>query len=289
MLAGTLDARPDERGRCESAIETGLLIGCSGQVPAAHGGPHTVWVRAEESGGARDPGGRRRRAVELREGSGVALPLARRALGLLRGALGADAAVTLHRSALFLLVFLLIHMLGNLWIFSGPDAFNCYGHLLHINPLLKLVEGYLLLAGVAHAAAPPRSLAQAPLPLRRRGGVGGQARELALVVVLGFVVVHLKQFKFGPHYGTKPERAGAAPPVPRSIPRGSRDARSLSSSLASLSLASLSRASSLARARASARAPPLPPFSRAGTRSARACGSRSTPSRRAPSCATSTG
>ena len=159
------------------------------------------------------------------EGSGVALPLARGvALGLLRGALGADAAVTLHRSALFLLVFLLIHMLGNLWIFSGPDAFNCYGHLLHINPLLKLVEGYLLLAGAAHAAA------GAALTWRKRrylfGGAAASAAgraKLALssLVVLGFVVVHLKQFKFGPHYEYETGEGGRGrPPVPRSIPRG---------------------------------------------------------------------
>jgi hypothetical protein len=35
-----------------------------------------------------------------------------------------DQSVSIHRTAIFLMTFLLIHMLGNLWVFSGPDAFN---------------------------------------------------------------------------------------------------------------------------------------------------------------------
>ena len=35
---------------------------------------------------------------------------------------------SLHRSALFLLVFLVVHMLGNLTALFGRDAYNSYGH-----------------------------------------------------------------------------------------------------------------------------------------------------------------
>ena len=61
------------------------------------------------------------------------------------------ASGTLHRSALFLLVFLVVHMLGNLSVFAGPEAFNGYGHYLSTHPLTKFIEYYLLAAAAVHA------------------------------------------------------------------------------------------------------------------------------------------
>jgi len=39
-------------------------------------------------------------------------------------------------SGSLLMVFLLAHMSGNLLVFSGPDAFNAYGHYLQTHPLI---------------------------------------------------------------------------------------------------------------------------------------------------------
>ena len=60
----------------------------------------------------------------------------------------------LTRSAVFLIVFILIHGLGNLHVYAGPDAFNGYAYFLnHPVPwgtLLLPVEFYLLAAGILH-------------------------------------------------------------------------------------------------------------------------------------------
>jgi hypothetical protein len=34
----------------------------------------------------------------------------------------------LNRSSLFMLAFLVVHMIGNLSVFFGPNVFNAYGH-----------------------------------------------------------------------------------------------------------------------------------------------------------------
>lgn len=114
-----------------------------------------------------------------------------------------DAASSTNRTAVFLLTFLLIHCAGNLLVFLGADVFNAYGHLLSVNPLLKLIEVYLLLAGIIHAAAGFYITYR-----KRRFLVKGSAGTVASnsrifissVVVLVFVIVHLLQFKYGKYY-----------------------------------------------------------------------------------------
>jgi succinate dehydrogenase / fumarate reductase cytochrome b subunit len=39
-------------------------------------------------------------------------------------------------SGVLLLLFLLVHLLGNLQLFAGPEALNAYAHLLHSKPAL---------------------------------------------------------------------------------------------------------------------------------------------------------
>ena len=47
-------------------------------------------------------------------------------------------------SALFLLVFLVVHMGGNLTAFFGRDAYNTYGHHINSMPFIRVIELYLL-------------------------------------------------------------------------------------------------------------------------------------------------
>jgi succinate dehydrogenase / fumarate reductase cytochrome b subunit len=110
-----------------------------------------------------------------------------------------DASTALNRSAIFLIFFLVVHMLGNLLIFVGPEVFNTYGYFLHINPALKFIEAYLALGFVFHAVSgcfktykKAKSIAKSPLT---------QGRLLiSSLVVTFFVVIHLKTFKFGAYY-----------------------------------------------------------------------------------------
>jgi len=46
-----------------------------------------------------------------------------------------DFITTTNRTAVFLMFFLVVHCLGNLLVFLGADAFNAYGHLLHVREI----------------------------------------------------------------------------------------------------------------------------------------------------------
>ena len=51
----------------------------------------------------------------------------------------------------FLIIFLIIHLIGNLTLFLGPEAFNGYVSTLDVvKPLIRVVELVLLLAFVLH-------------------------------------------------------------------------------------------------------------------------------------------
>ncbi len=112
------------------------------------------------------------------------------------------AAIT----GLLLLLFVIVHLLGNLQVFLGPDALNSYAEKLqHLGALLWVLRGGLLVAFVLHVWAVLR------LQLRNWG-----ARPVAYVekhplkstlasrtmiwtglVVFAFIVYHLLHFTLG--------------------------------------------------------------------------------------------
>src|SRR6476661_5381558 len=53
-------------------------------------------------------------------------------------------------TGLALLLYLILHIGGNLMVFLGPDTFNQYSHTLLSNPLIIPVEVGLLLIFVFH-------------------------------------------------------------------------------------------------------------------------------------------
>merc|ERR1711985_198140 len=64
--------------------------------------------------------------------------------------------VGLTRSAMFLIVFQIIHAVGNLHVFLGPDDFNGYGYFyvrLYFSGMglpANIVEEYVLLPALLH-------------------------------------------------------------------------------------------------------------------------------------------
>jgi succinate dehydrogenase/fumarate reductase cytochrome b subunit len=81
---------------------------------------------------------------------------------------------SLHRSALFLTVFLVVHMAGNLTALFGRDVYNSYGHHLNSTPGIKLVEMYLAVGTVVHIVTASRftvqkrkSIAKSPFQVRQ--------------------------------------------------------------------------------------------------------------------------
>jgi succinate dehydrogenase / fumarate reductase, cytochrome b subunit len=111
-------------------------------------------------------------------------------------------------SGIYLYFFLLIHLLGNIGLLSGPEYFNKYGHLM-LDTLAKVVypiEISLLAAFILHvyfgiklslenrAARPERYAVTA-----RKSGRSPLSRFMALTGswMLLFVVIHVPHFRFG--------------------------------------------------------------------------------------------
>lgn len=119
-------------------------------------------------------------------------------------------------TGLFLVIFVTIHMLGNLsFLFGGSDAFNLYSYrLMSLGPLLYLVELVLLGAFLAHALSGisvylvnKKARPSNYRVLKSTGGASKQtlySRSMILtgVILLVFTVIHLISFKYGTYYET---------------------------------------------------------------------------------------
>jgi len=105
------------------------------------------------------------------------------------------------RSAFFLILFIVIHAVGNLHIFLGPDDFNGYGYFyvrlywtgfgLNAN----IVEEYVLLAAVLHIIVGLKRT----WDINRSSSLESGRLNMAAtgIVLLFYMMVHLFQFRFG--------------------------------------------------------------------------------------------
>ena len=120
-------------------------------------------------------------------------------------------------TGLFLLIFLIAHLAGNLLFIAGPDAFNEYSHRLISNPLVYVAELGLLAIFVLHifktvglvagsrSARPDRYAKKKWAKTkneRSRKSVSSSTMILTGTITLLFVVTHLATFKFGAYYET---------------------------------------------------------------------------------------
>lgn len=119
-------------------------------------------------------------------------------------------------TGLFLVLFVIIHMLGNLsFVFGGPDAFNLYSYKLNsLGPLLYLIELVLLAAFLGHAwngisvsIQNKRARPSRYHRLRSADGVSKQTLSSRSMIVTGlvllvFTAIHLFTFKYGTYYET---------------------------------------------------------------------------------------
>jgi len=116
-------------------------------------------------------------------------------------------------TGLFLFLYLLIHLAGNLVVFFGPEAFNRYAFVMEQgNPLLPAIELVLLLGFLLHVyktvtmflrnqAARPVAYAQ-----KKRAGKPSRKSFASTTMIasglwlLVFVIIHVKAFKYSPEY-----------------------------------------------------------------------------------------
>ena len=102
-----------------------------------------------------------------------------------------------------LLVFVAVHMMGNLQIFLGPGAINHYAYLLHSNPeLLWPVRIGLTLCAVAHVVTgialtlQNRAARTEPYAVNRLVGASFASRTMLISgsCLLAYVIYHVLQF-----------------------------------------------------------------------------------------------
>jgi succinate dehydrogenase / fumarate reductase cytochrome b subunit len=109
-------------------------------------------------------------------------------------------------TGLILCGFVLGHMVGNLQIFEGPEAFNNYAKFLRSVPLgLWLTRITLLIAVVLHITASVqlalRKRRARPVAYARKESIASTYASRTMYwsgpIVLAFVIYHLLQFTFG--------------------------------------------------------------------------------------------
>jgi len=109
--------------------------------------------------------------------------------------------VGLTRSAILLILFMVIHAVGNLHVFMGPDDFNGYGYFYvrlywtGFGLPANIVEEYILLSVLLHVFVGLKRTYDMKLAMGVRSG----ALNLAItgLMLLTFMTIHLFQFRFG--------------------------------------------------------------------------------------------
>ncbi len=115
-------------------------------------------------------------------------------------------------TGLAMCLFLVAHLAGNLLLFLGPATFNGYAHLLIANPLVPVIEISLALILLLHMYNTVLSWwsnrRTRPTPYVRRRWAGGPSRKSVAsvtmiytgIVVVVFIVLHVRTFKYGTYY-----------------------------------------------------------------------------------------
>lgn len=124
-------------------------------------------------------------------------------------------------TGLFLCFFLLVHLVGNLLLYVGADAYNHYAHALHANQeFLIVAEVILYLAFFGHIGIAFATIQEnlAARPVRyghpRKSKVPGRTLNvlgltpdgtmaITGAIVLLFILVHLSDFKFEIGWGSE--------------------------------------------------------------------------------------
>jgi len=117
-------------------------------------------------------------------------------------------------TGLLLFVYMILHLAGNALIFAGAAVFNEYSHRLIANPLIIPIELGLLAVFVIHIYKTIRMViansAARPIGYQKKAYAGHTSRKSVAsstmiasgLFLLAFVLIHVKQFKFGAWYQT---------------------------------------------------------------------------------------
>ncbi|HWP99213.1 MAG TPA: succinate dehydrogenase cytochrome b subunit [Vicinamibacterales bacterium] len=115
-------------------------------------------------------------------------------------------------TGLALLLYLIVHLAGNLLVLAGPEVFNDYAHRLVSNPLIVPLEIGLLAVFLLHIYKTARmwidNRRARPVAYQVKAWAGRTSRKTVAsstmivsgVAILAFVILHVRQFRFGTVY-----------------------------------------------------------------------------------------
>jgi succinate dehydrogenase / fumarate reductase cytochrome b subunit len=121
-------------------------------------------------------------------------------------------------TGLALFAYLILHLAGNALIFAGPETFNEYSHALISNPLILPIEIGLVAIFLLHvykavtndvanrAARPAGYAVKKYAGHTSRKSVASSTMIWSGLVIFLFILVHVKQFKYGAWYQTVSEQ-----------------------------------------------------------------------------------
>jgi succinate dehydrogenase / fumarate reductase cytochrome b subunit len=131
-------------------------------------------------------------------------------LGVFASSVGTKILIGL--TGLALVIYLVIHIAGNLIIFLGPAAFNKYAYTLEGNLLIPIIEIGLLAVFLIHIFKTVKMFMQnqsaRPVRYQKKTRAGWPSRKsfasstmiLSGVWLLLFLVIHVRVFRYGPEY-----------------------------------------------------------------------------------------
>jgi succinate dehydrogenase / fumarate reductase cytochrome b subunit len=116
-------------------------------------------------------------------------------------------------TGLALVLYLVIHISGNVLVFFGPAVFNNYAYIMEVkNPLLPIIEIALLLVFLLHAyktvtmfagnkqARPDRYARKTYAGPPSRKSFASSTMIVSGLWLLVFLIIHVKAFRFSPEY-----------------------------------------------------------------------------------------
>merc|ERR1712151_202850 len=109
----------------------------------------------------------------------------------------------LTRSAILLILFIVIHAVGNLHVFMGPDDFNGYGYFYvrlywtGFGLPANIVEEYILLSVLLHVFVGLKRTWDISLARMKSSGPSVMYLAITGLMLLTFMTIHLFQFRFG--------------------------------------------------------------------------------------------
>ena len=113
-------------------------------------------------------------------------------------------------TAIFWCLFVFVHMLGNMLIFLGSEAYNKYSHALTSNPFIYVAELILLLLILVHIFLAlglkfrnfrTKPSLYAVQPMREKSSaISSRTMAYTGTLILAFLIWHLIMFKYGQQY-----------------------------------------------------------------------------------------